>query len=196
MSLTPLIIGSLTLVPAGSDEQHVHADGNLALQAADGDLIFETGGSERGRIDVDGAGSGIFDTPTVSELFASTFYTTNISATTSLGVGIAPFGMSIVQASITPWNGGITADDTNYWTVELLRWRNTDGVLAVIATKTTKVTGGAGMTQRADWNFDSISFDATNKVLPKGSSFGFRFTPSGSPSAMPGVLMAVRYEPT
>lgn len=134
--------------------------------------------------------------PSIDEQFASVWHPTSITATFGVGVLIAPFNCQIVSARIAPQAAGgatVAASDTNYWTVQVRRFRA--GALAVIAAKTTQATGGQALTYRTDWNFNAATFDANNKLLQAGDIIDFAFLTTGAPAAIPGPICQVRYVP-
>jgi hypothetical protein len=116
-----------------------------------------------------------------------------IAASASFPVFIALFGCSIEQAAIVPHLAGVAASNTDYWVVQFRRWRA--GVSAIIATKTTQLTGEA-LTSRVSWNFNNVVFDPANKVLMPGDAVDIAMTKLGAPAAMPVVGYTLRYVPT
>lgn len=143
------------------------------------------------------AGSKIADpakTASISELVAGAQGTDlNSAAAGSAMVFVAPFACKVVAASVVMTQGSIAASDTNYYTVTIRRWRADASVN--VASKTTKVTGGEAITQRQDWNFDAVTFDATNQVLQKGDSIDFAFLVTGTPPSLAKPFCQIRYEP-
>ena len=165
-----------------------------------GDLIFKSGGVERGRIDAAGTITGLAaadQVPTISELVAGCFSAaSNFTISASVVAFSAPFACNIVQAQLVIWNTAVAASDTDYWTVQVRRWRTgVGGGAVVIAEKTTKVTGGQAIVQRLDWNFDASAFDPTYKLLQKGDVIDFAFLMTGSPTSLNGPFVQLRYEP-
>jgi hypothetical protein len=138
------------------------------------------------------------EVPNLDEVgIASVYHPTSVSATATVGVFVAPFALEIVSASLFPCaSGGATVaanSDTNYWTADLRRMRAGTGT--VIASKHTKLTGGAALTYRTDWNYDAIAFHATNKLFQKGDACDFALLKSGAASDIPGLIAQVRYVP-
>lgn len=91
----------------------------------------------------------------------------------------------------------IAPSNTNYWTVELGRYRFNS--YAAITSKTTQVpvaeSGNEGVTAGWPWTFDVITWNATNRLMQKGDILALKFTPTGSPTAWVGVVATVRCEP-
>lgn len=148
-------------------------------------------------IDSDGnlssGGGGGPGTATISELVAGAALLLNQATAATVPVFVAPFACNIAAANIAP-GAAVAASDTNYWTVKVQRYRA--GVSADIATKTTQVTGGAAMALLQDWNFDAVTFSATNQVCAKGDVIVAAFTPTGTPANIVNPLTQIRYEPT
>lgn len=136
-------------------------------------------------------------TVAIEELVASTIFTTGtVTNTTAYPIFTAMFPCRVTACSVIIYEtAGIAADsDVIYWSVELRRARA--GSEAVIATKTTKLTGGEAVGLRTDWNFDAATFDATNKVLNKGDIVNVSFNEVGVTLVGWAKPMAtVRYEP-
>lgn len=134
-------------------------------------------------------------TPTLEELaVGSVLFTGAMSTTQSFPFFVAPFGLSVVQASLSNWDSAVAASNTDYWTIDLRRTRA--NVTVVIASKTSRVTGGEAIPQRGDWNFDAVAFDPANKVLLKGDILNLAFTTTGSPTALNKLAASARYIPT
>lgn len=138
------------------------------------------------------------DVPTIAELVANSYHNSTITQVQSFPVFVAPFACVIVAARLVTWQSGVannvTANDTNYWTVDIRRTRAAASV--TIASKTTKATGGETITYRVDWNFDAVTFNTTNRVLGAGDIVDFAFTETGTATDIPGPLMQIRYEPS
>lgn len=139
-----------------------------------------------------GGGGGPGDA-TISELVAASALLLNQATACVVPVFVAPFACDIAAANIAP-GAAVAASDTNYWTVKVRRYRA--GAAADIATKTTQVTGGAAMALLQDWNFDAVTFNATNKVCAKGDVITVEFTPTGAPANIVNPLAQIRYEPS
>lgn len=118
----------------------------------------------------------------------------SITAAASFPVWIAPFACTVEQVALVAWDLAIAASDTNYWTVTLRRTRA--GVSTDIATKTTQATGGEAVASRVSWNFNTITFSVTNKVLQAGDVVALAFTPTGAPANFVKVAATLRYVPT
>lgn len=164
--------------------------------------VFKIGDGVTAWNDLEAVGSGTYplatDTPTLEELTATSHLASSVSATASHPFFIVPFACTVESLSMSSWDATITASDTDYWTVQLARYRGTTAfpTAAVIAEKSTEATGGEGVNARTDWNFDAVTFDATNKVLQKGDRLAVLFFKTGSPTAWSKPLATVRYEPT
>ena len=132
------------------------------------------------------------DLPTKEQLTAGALVNSNISAASN-STWIAPFPVTVAQFALTTWLTDVAASDTDYWTVEIGRYRANDG--KPVATKTTQATGGAAITRRTEWNFDASTFHATYKSFSKGDIIYCKLTPTGSPGPLGTVQMTARYEP-
>ena len=136
------------------------------------------------------------NTPTVEELFASTFIP-SITATFPAGVMVCPFPLRIVAASIMVYTGSQVASDTNYWTVQLRKHR-AGASLGNMVEKTTRLTGGEAITQRLDWNFDGLPtwYDVDGfQTCAKGDGIDFAFVKTGTATNLSNVVCTIRYEP-
>lgn len=136
-------------------------------------------------------------TASIEDLVASSVLTTGtVTNTAAYPIFTAQFPCRITSCSVIIYEtAGIAADsDTIYWSVEVRRARA--GSEAVIATKTTKLTGGEAVGLRTDWNFDAATFDPTNKVLAKGDIVNVAFNETGTtPVGWAKPMATVRYEP-
>ena len=132
-------------------------------------------------------------TPTLEELTASTYYYADIAISTAVGLWIAPFPCKIVWFGMIVMSGNVVASDITYWTVQLRRIRN--DATALIATKTTKATGGEGIAQRTYWSMDGVTFDAANQILALGDAVDVRYVINGGVAAVSTPLFCIRYEP-
>lgn len=149
-SLTPSTIGSLTLTPFGSDEQHVRATDALNVEADSdasgaGDLVFKTGGVERARISAAGVGTGWPDVLGGSvSLAPRTTIQSLLSGTTFISRFQSGHGWTLTQ------NAGTIADDT--------------ATASLFATQSLKVTaatsGSAPFAQKG-----SLALDLTTNPL-------------------------------
>lgn len=89
--------------------------------------------------------------------------------------------------------GGISASNSDYWTVDLKRYRA--GSAATMATRTTQVSAPNGaVTANTAWTFDLVSFDA-DQYLQAEDVLAVVFTATGSPTAWAGAVASWRYEP-
>lgn len=132
----------------------------------------------------------------VEELVAAgVLFKGTIAAASSYPCFVAPFACTVETLALSVWDGGVSiaADDTNYWTVVLRRFRA--AVSVDISTKTTKVTGGEAVSSRRPWTFDAYSFDPTNKTLAKDDIVSVAFTPTGSPTGWQTSPFTIRYVP-
>ena len=135
---------------------------------------------------------------TTDELTASTNYGEgNMSGSASFPIWVAPFACEVVAASVLVWGSGGAigvSSDTNYWTVDLRRYRA--AAFVAVASKTTKLTGGEAFASRVDWNFNAAAFDASNKVFAAGDIAAMAFTITGAPGALNlPVFAQIRYRP-
>lgn len=130
---------------------------------------------------------------TEEDLFASLYQPTTFAATTSFPIFVAPFALVVKQAAIVVWNTTLAANDTNYWRLAVRRTRANASV--EIASKSTQLTGGEGITQRTQWNFDAAVFSATNGLIAKGDAVDLAMFMTGAPTSLSGVVCTVRYEP-
>lgn len=117
-----------------------------------------------------------------------------ISATDQSPVAVAMFPCVVRSFALVQETGGVAASDTDYWTVDLGRWRN--GTFAVIASKTTKTvpSGGEAITVLVPWTFDSMTFSGTNAQLLKDDVVGVKYTKTGAASNITRAVLTVRYE--
>jgi hypothetical protein len=110
--------------------------------------------------------------------FQTTSITSTHTATNMPWVWTAPFACTINYFALISSVGGLALSASDYWTVELRRYRA--GVSAVIATKTTQ-TGGEAVTQYVPWVFSTL--DSTNKILQAGDGVSLFFTETGAASS-------------
>jgi hypothetical protein len=129
----------------------------------------------------------------VQELCATGYYVSSLSTAGSFPIFVAPFALQIKQAVLVVWNTTLAASDTNYWRLTVRRTRA--NVSDEIVSKTTQVTGGQGITQRTEWNFDAAVFNATFGLCAKGDAIDFAGFLTGTPAALNGICCTVRYEP-
>jgi hypothetical protein len=137
-------------------------------------------------------------TVTIGEVaFEANFGTTFSGvAAASAQIAIAMFPLQIVAAEFSPWQNGITASDTNWWSIELRKFNTATGVTGTnFAVKNTKVTGGAAMLQRQSWTYDAVTFDPTHSVFVKGDCIGVSCFPTGAPLGLNGLGCTLRYRP-
>ena len=127
------------------------------------------------------------------ELFSSYYYVGSFAATASFPIFPAPFALQVKQAAIVVWNTTLAANDTNYWRLAVRRTRANASV--EIVSKSTQLTGGEGITQRTDWNFDAAVWSATNGLIAKGDVIDLGVFMTGAPAALSGLAVTVRYEP-
>ncbi len=129
----------------------------------------------------------------VGEMFATLYFQPTLSGTGSFPIFVAPFPLVVKQVSVVVWNSSVAADDTNYWRLVVRRMRA--NVAVEIASKTTQLTGGQAIAQRTDWNFDAVTFNATNALIAKGDIVDFAAFITGTATALNGPACTVRYEP-
>lgn len=117
----------------------------------------------------------------------------SISATRIIPVYTAFYTSVINQISLC-FGASVAASDTDYWTVELYRYRN--GSRRPIATKTTKTvsSGGEGITAFVDWNFDLVALNFNNFV--KGDILVVKVIPTGAPAALANPVITLRAQPS
>jgi hypothetical protein len=139
----------------------------------------------------DPIGNALAEVPSLEELTSSVALGT-ISATTTYPLAIAMTDMRIPALALI--SSDITASDTNYWTVSIVRSRA--GALVTIATKTTQITApNGGVTSAIPWSFDLIAFDADYQRLRKDDVLLLIFTPTGTPASWVATVCSWRYEP-
>jgi hypothetical protein len=119
----------------------------------------------------------------------------------SCAIFVAPYACTVEQLALEVQRAGVTASDTNYWSISLRKQHGGTSAAGnytttTIATKTTQATGGALMPKRGEWNFDTVTFDATNKVLVKGDVLDLAFTATGTPDPIKGCVATFRIQPT
>lgn len=115
-----------------------------------------------------------------------------VSATATHLLGVAQTDQRIGAFALAN-TATATADDTNYWTVALKRYRA--GSASTIATRTTQTAGPNGtITANTGWTFDLVSFGSAQYLLA-GDVLAVTFTASGSPTALAGTVVSWRYEP-
>jgi hypothetical protein len=135
--------------------------------------------------------AAIATTPTIEDLQCGTLLG-DISSTQTYPVLIAQTASKAMALALV-CSGAITASDSNYWTIELKRFRA--GTATVIATKTTKTTGGQAVTANVPWTFSTVTFDTTNQVLAVDDVLMLVATKTGTPSDLSRCYVSVRYEP-
>lgn len=131
--------------------------------------------------------------PSIEELTASSVLTGTISSSVSYSMFVAPFACRIVAASVVQQGATITTSDTNYWTVDIRKFTGDPGVATIMASKTTKVTGGEQVPANADWNFDAAAW--SNNTLAKGEIVNIGFTKTASAANWDRANVTIRYEP-
>jgi hypothetical protein len=93
------------------------------------------------------------------------------NASVSSPIFIAPFPLAVTSVVLTMWGGGspIAANDTNYWSVEARVLDTAGTTQRVVATKTTRVSGGQAMGYRQPWSFTGLTFSnqdcVTNEMI-------------------------------
>lgn len=110
-------------------------------------------------------------------------------------IWIAPFSCTVTGfiASFDYWN--FTANDTNYWSIDLTRSRA--GTTATMVTKTTKTpgSGGEGVTARRPWDYAGQTWNTTNAQMVAGDLLLLRTGPTGTPAnlqlPLTGVLRVI-----
>lgn len=126
---------------------------------------------------------------TVEEQLASVNILDGTLAAGRYHLFVAPFPLRLVQVSLTQISGStVTADNSNYWGVSVLRYRNGTQQGAVV-TKTTQVSGEAWAPSK-DWNFDNSAFSDTHAEFAKGDTCQVQFTATGTPPATPARIGA------
>lgn len=137
----------------------------------------------------------VASTPTLDEVQHSNVLDTgSVSAARTQVILTSLYASRLEQASLVV-RTAVAASDTNYWTIELLRYRS--GFATVIATKTTKTTasGGEAMGAYFDWNFNATTF-GLGRYLDAGDVVAIRLTPTGTPTALDGPTITFRTSPT
>lgn len=116
----------------------------------------------------------------------------SISVTTTYLLSVAMTDMRVSAFAIAA--APITASDTNYWTVQLVRFRQ--GVRADLAQRTTRVAApNGGVASGTAWTMDLIAFDPDNQRLRKDDVLAAVFTPAGTPDPWVSAICTWRYEP-
>lgn len=179
-----------TLPPASITPYNNYAtQAALDAEIAERETVDETLAIDLGALtaEVDTLSTGY-----ISAVYSPVSISSSTLSTAVPFVFIAPFTCVINYAAIVTAAAGIAASDTDYWSVELRRYRA--GVSAVIATKTTRVTGGQAVTQYVPWVFGTL--DPANKVLQAGDTVAFFFTETLNAASWSNIMLEVGYTPT
>lgn len=158
-----------------------------ALSAAGGVLTEDLPAAlmDAGAVTTEELAFSIFD---ISSAFPTTY---------EFGLHDAQFALRILGFSILTTTGtSINASDTNWAQFQLKKHLPGDAPGLVIATKTTKLTGGASLLARTSWTFDNVLWDADNRKLLPGEWLGIQASVGGGAVTFPGRnLLTVRYQP-
>ena len=139
-------------------------------------------------------GAPVEVTPTVEELICSVLLR-DFSATSSNPIFVAPFPLKVISASLIVWGSSVVTSDTNYWKLYIDKAAAIGGATTEIAFKHTKVTGGTAIVTRVDWNYNTVSWDATEATFATGDVLQFVAYKTGAPTTLTTPLLTVRYSP-
>ncbi|HEY9522455.1 MAG TPA: hypothetical protein VIR33_04395 [Thermopolyspora sp.] len=131
----------------------------------------------------------------VSEGLDTTVVLGSIAATKTAIVKPVQFPITVQGISLVLDNTAIASSDTDYWTAEVGKLAALTGVFgSIMATKTTKTTGGAPFLTNQAWTFDAVTFTAANQTLVKDDVLAIKFTKTGAPSTLQGLVASARYQ--
>lgn len=139
--------------------------------------------------------SGTALTPTAAQINKAAYATTMlplgaIAATANFCVFIAPAAGSLNACSIVT-KDAIAAHDTNFWTIALTDKGAAGAGTDVIASKTTKVTGGTAFAAYTAWSIGTLS--ATHKALAGGDVVTLTFTKDASATAFAEAAVMLEF---
>lgn len=116
----------------------------------------------------------------------------DVAHTTDRHVFVAPFPCLIASARLVT-TSAIEESEHDLWEVSLLRRQADDEAQLVL--KSTAPEVGQEIIANTEWHFDVSPWDAQARRLPTGAVLSMRFRAQGSPGALTGVLVVLRYEP-
>jgi len=117
------------------------------------------------------------------------------TATTGHILLAAPFALTIAQVFMTAPAAALAADDVNYMTVELFRFRA--GGTASIGLKTTKTpaSGGEALVMNQPWTFDGASLTASRMQMSPLDGLRVNITKTGTAVLPLELHFTVRWVP-
>jgi len=131
----------------------------------------------------------------VSEGLDTTVVIGTVSATKTSLIKPVQFPITVRGVSLVLDNTAVAASDTDYWTVDVGRIPALSSSFgSIMATKTTQTTGGAAFLTNQAWNFDAVTFTAVNQTLVKDDILAIRFTKTGAPTNLQGMVASVRWQ--
>lgn len=118
----------------------------------------------------------------------------DVDFTGTLALGVAQTDQRIGSLALAMWDE-IPADDSNYWTVSLVRYRA--GTPATLANRLTDDNApyGTAVEPWEAWTFDLVTWTDANRYLRKGDVLALDFTKTGTPDPWHGLTVTWRYEP-
>jgi len=119
----------------------------------------------------------------------------NVNRNSSSLIKPVQFPITVRGVSLVLDNTAVAASDTDYWTVDVGRIPALSSSFgSIMATKTTQTTGGAAFLTNQAWNFDAVTFTAVNQTLVKDDILAIRFTKTGAPTNLQGMVASVRWQ--
>jgi hypothetical protein len=99
-----------------------------------------------------------------------------------------------IEAAAFVFDGaGITQSDSNFWSILIRRHRA--GASPTIVQRTTQTTGGAAITNRVPFNFDTATWDEGNRICAKDDAIDLAWVATGTPAATSRMTFAAHYSP-
>jgi hypothetical protein len=120
----------------------------------------------------------------------------NFTATSNNETAIwaAPFPCKITSCSAV-FKTGIAASDTTYEVLTLAKRAATDPTVSTnIVSKTSKLTGGEGITAWKAWNFDGATWDPVAQTFATNDVLTVAIPNVGTPN-VGSALLTIRYQP-
>jgi len=131
----------------------------------------------------------------VSEGLDTTVVIGTVSATKTVLVKPVQFPITVRGVSLVLDNTAVATSDTDFWTVDVGRIPSLSSTFgSIMATKTTQVTGGVAFLTNQAWTFDAVTFTAVNQTLVKDDILAIRFTKTGAPTNLQGMVASVRWQ--
>lgn len=117
------------------------------------------------------------------------------TATTGHILLAAPYNLTIAQVLVTSPAAALAADDVNYMTVELFRFRA--GATASIGLKTTKTpaSGGEALVINQPWTFDGASLTASRMQMSPLDGLRVNITKTGTATLPLELHFTIRWVP-